>query len=357
MELTRKNFLLQAYKSASEVARGRMATYFWVLSKYSIQDNNTQMTPEEVENAIGSSTTMSEQCMALLERLFRLAGVWDGEDKGLSPKFTVDENMFHLMQIFKKQIWSIASKQESPEPRPVKPLSGQFPLVLSYLGCNLDGIKHLPSLMSAPLVSGLALLPCQAVSELFKEIDVCLRYLDYARPPHLNEFTRDEVAAIIPRYRYLGCLQDYALSSDATKWYYDYLVALEYDSLAPTRRMEGHFCISFLVGLSMLRALQEEESKPPKEQGEVCWVHQYHAYIYERVRWTVPLARLCGAVVSPHICCEKAFWDVIRNVIEVRLAANLVNLDHGERVLANLVIRWSFIKPDDVLAELGSLHV
>ncbi|PVH94228.1 hypothetical protein DM02DRAFT_676352 [Periconia macrospinosa] len=343
MELTRKNFVLEAFKRAPGDSRLKVATYFWVLSKYSIQGDNTQVTPEEVENAIGSSTTMSEQCMALPERLFNLAGVWDGEDKGLSPNFTVDENMFHLMQIFNKQIWSIASKQASPEPPP-------------------DGVERLPWLMSAPLVSGLALLLCQEVNDIFKEIDVCLRYLDYVRQPHLSEFTRHEVAAIIPRYRYpVLCLQDYALSSDATKWYYDYLVAFEYDCLAPSRRMQGRFSIPFLVGLSMLRALQGEESTPPKENGKLCWKHRYHAYIYERVRWTAPLARLCGAVVPTNVCCEKAFWDIVRETIQVRMEEYLKTLDqrkdHAERVLTNPVINWSPIEPDSVLAELGSLPV
>ncbi|PVH92385.1 hypothetical protein DM02DRAFT_663001 [Periconia macrospinosa] len=366
MELTRKSLLLGAYKvnvssllqtkltmkkCAPEQPRRQVATWLSVLSQYTQDEPDKNLTtPEGVEKCI-ESATMSEQCMALLGNMFTSYGVCDAEDKGISTDFTVDENRAELMQLSNNRNWPIAPNKASPKPPSVWALGGQFPEVLHILGCSWDGVGQYPSLMSAPLVSRLPSLYCHEVNELFTEIDVCLRCLKRVRLPQLMkyEFLKDEVAAVIPMYRWPAvCLRDYALSPDATKWYYDYLCSVEYDCFEA--KQEFRLSIPFLVGLSMLRALEEEESNPPAVN--TCPLHRYDTYIYQRVLWTMPLARLCGIV--PSACCEKNFWGLLRENILLWLAGNLEeklnnDRDLAERVLTVPVINRSRIKSDSSL--------
>lgn len=169
------NLKLTAIKRSEEEARSRAATYLWVISRYAIENEDALNTPKKVEEALlDNAAKISNPGLAILGRIFTLAGVEGLEGvKGmeLSSKSTVNEHMINLMQLACEQVWPIKPSSSSAS-SPVKPLSGQFPLVLSYLGCNLDGIPHLPSLMSSSLASRLAFLRCQDVENLFKEMYV-----------------------------------------------------------------------------------------------------------------------------------------------------------------------------------------
>ncbi|PVH94108.1 hypothetical protein DM02DRAFT_694074 [Periconia macrospinosa] len=301
-----------------------------VLSRHRLQDGKRLNAPEKFDEGIGGGIEMSDQGVSLLGRLFTQPEVWDEV-----------ENTTHLMQMFHKEICPIVPQKASPNPTSVEPLGGRFPLVMDLLGCNLTDIRLFPSLTSASLAYRFALLPCQHVHDLLKEIEICLQCLQCFQPPDLEKSIRDEAATIIIMHRHPAVrLHDYALSPDNTRWYYDYLCRIEYDRYTPQPPPMKAFSIPFLVGLSMLRALQH--TRPVKEQGDVwCQQHFHPRYLFGRVRWTAPLARLCGGVTVEH-CCEEGFWDCLYQMVGLRLKEILWELnpydDSAQIKLINHVI-------------------
>ncbi|CAI6342323.1 unnamed protein product [Periconia digitata] len=359
------NIKLTAIKRSEEAARSRAATYLGVISRYAIENEDALNTPKKVEKALpDNAAKISDSGLAILGRIFTLAGVEGLEGvKGmeLSSESTVNEHMINLMQLACERVWPIKPSSSSAS-SPVKHLSGQFPLVLSYLGCNLDGIPHLPSLMSSSLASRLAFLRCQDVENLFKEINVCLQHLKRVEPPHLMESLRDEFAGVIPMYRYPGLLfHEYALSLYNSLWYYQYLCLVEHDLFGSQPR-EENLATALIPALSFLNALQSNASKPLPDGSCLCIKHGYHRSLFERVRWPALVTRMLRIPVAP-MCCEKIFWHHLHKIIVEYLSGYLAKLDLDQRrnaaeiTILRCVIASSAIQPDSMTAELGSLHV
>lgn len=163
------NVKLTASKNSGELERTQVANILRTISTYTIRDEHALNTPEKVEKALESPSNLSDECLALVGHIFIRAGVPKVKRIEISSEYTVNENVYKLMEMAGQCIWPIAPFLPWV-PSPVKVLDGQFALVLSCSGCNLDSISHLPSLMSSSLASRLAFASCQNVMDLFKEM-------------------------------------------------------------------------------------------------------------------------------------------------------------------------------------------
>ena len=159
-------------KNAPDPEKQRVVTYLQVLCQY-IHDGLQRITaPEDLENAIErrKMEKTTDQSIAILENLFYFAGI-PNVTPSVDLGHTVDENLVHLMNILGIPFSSIEPPLPPPHAQPSNVLGGQFPLVLAYLGCNLE-VPRLPSLLDSYLASSLCRLRCEEINRLFQQMYV-----------------------------------------------------------------------------------------------------------------------------------------------------------------------------------------
>lgn len=132
-------------------------------------------------------------------------------------------------------------------------------------------------------------------------------------------------------YRYPGILfRDYALSSTDTSWFYKYLCVLEENWVNSHLPVDEYLFTAFMVALSLLRALQNDASKPVPGGWGLCSKHGYHTHFSKRLEWPDVMARMLG-VNTAIICCERMLWDHLLGQIELILWNYLTDLSSGSR--------------------------
>jgi hypothetical protein len=110
----------------------------------------------------------TDQSIAVLKNLFCLAGI-PNVTPSIDLRHTVNENLVHLVNMLGIPFSSIDPPLPPPHAQPSNILGGQFPLVLAYLGCNLEGLR-LPSLLNPFLASSPCRLRREEVNRLFQQM-------------------------------------------------------------------------------------------------------------------------------------------------------------------------------------------